>query len=243
VFVQGPAPANTAQVHLHHRRLLYRATLIRYLQPLHAGQIIHPVPARPERSRLSVRKMKRLVNSFVQGLLLVAPIALTIYVCYVVFRAIDGMLRIGIPGVGFLLTLALITLVGSVASNFVSRRAVGAMDRVFDRLPFVRLLYSSIKDLLNAFVGERRRFDKPVVVYFTTEREAGVLGFLTQESLEQLGMPGFVAVYLPQSYNFAGNLIVVPTQQVERLQAESAAVMAFIVSGGVTDTRTAPRPA
>jgi uncharacterized membrane protein len=182
--------------------------------------------------------MKRLVNFFVQGLLLVAPIALTIYVCLWVFRGIDGWLRIPFPGAGFLATIAVITLIGFIASTFVTRRAVGMVDRLFNRLPLVRLLHSSIKDLLNAFVGERRRFDKPVLVTFSPDNEAGVLGFLTQESLEQLGMPGNVAVYVPQSYNFAGNLMIVPAAQVRLLDAESAAVMAFIISGGVTETRT-----
>jgi uncharacterized membrane protein len=180
--------------------------------------------------------MKRLINFFVQGLLLVAPIALTIYVCYWVFRTIDGWLRIPFPGAGFIATIAVITFVGFVASTFVTNRAVGFFDRLFDRLPLVRLLHSSIKDLLNAFVGEKRRFDKPVLVTFAPGNDAGVMGFLTQESLAQLGMPGNVAVYVPQSYNFAGNLLIAPAAQVKLLNIESAAAMAFIVSGGVTAT-------
>jgi uncharacterized membrane protein len=184
--------------------------------------------------------MKRLVNSFMQGLLLVAPIALTIYVCMLVFRTIDGLLNIPIPGLGFVLTLAVITLIGFVASTFLTRRAVGAMDRVFNKLPLVRLLYSSIKDLLSAFVGEKRRFDKPVFVRLTSDGSARVLGFLTQESLEQLGMPAHVTVYVPQSYNFAGNMIVVPADRVERIDADSATVMAFIISGGVTTAKAGP---
>ena len=182
--------------------------------------------------------MKRLVNFFVQGLLVVGPLALTIYVCWFVFRSIDGMLRLRIPGVGFVLTIALITLIGFLASIFVTSRVVGLLDRAVNRLPLVRLLYSSMKDLFSAFVGEKRRFDKPVAVSFVEGGGARVFGFLTQESLAQLGMPGFVAVYLPQSYNFAGNLIVVPTSHVQPIAAESSAVMAFIISGGVTEGRS-----
>jgi uncharacterized membrane protein len=97
------------------------------------------------------------------------------------------------------------------------------------------LLYSSTKDLLSAFVGEKRRFDKPVLVEIVPGSAARAFGFVTQESLEGLGLPGHVAVYFPQSYNFAGSLVVFPVDQVRRLDAESSAVMAFIVSGGVTD--------
>jgi len=108
------------------------------------------------------------------------------------------------------------------------------VERVMARLPFVRLLYSSTRDLLNAFVGEQRRFDKPVIVAPYPGGVARALGFVTQESLTSLGLPGHVTVYLPQSYNFAGALLIFPTSAVTTLDADSADVMAFIVSGGVT---------
>jgi uncharacterized membrane protein len=108
------------------------------------------------------------------------------------------------------------------------------VEGVLERLPFVRLLYSSTKDLLNAFVGEKRRFDKPVLVAPFASGEARALGFVTQDTLATMGMREHVAVYLPQSYNFAGSLLIFPTSVVTPLDAESADVMAFIVSGGVT---------
>jgi uncharacterized membrane protein len=98
----------------------------------------------------------------------------------------------------------------------------------------VRLLYSSTRDLLNAFVGEQRRFDKPVLVTLGGATGARVFGFLTQESVDTFGVTESVTVYVPQSYGFAGNLIVVPLARVERINADSAHVMAFIISGGVT---------
>jgi uncharacterized membrane protein len=102
-----------------------------------------------------------------------------------------------------------------------------------DRLPFVRLLYSSTRDLLSAFVGEQRRFDKPVLVTLVPGGHARAFGFVTQESLERFGLDRHVAVYLPQSYNFAGSLLVFPADQVQAVPSDSADVMAFIVSGGV----------
>jgi uncharacterized membrane protein len=111
---------------------------------------------------------------------------------------------------------------------------VAIVDQTVGRLPFVRLLYTSTKDLLNAFVGEKRRFDKPVLVKLTDNSEARLVGFVTQESLDRLGLPGYSSVYFPQSYNFAGNLVVFPSSQLQPLDAASADVMAFIVSGGVT---------
>lgn len=191
--------------------------------------------------------MSRLLNYFLKGVVLLAPLVITVYVCVRVFATIDGWLGIPIPGVGFVVTVVLITLFGFVASSFLTRRMLAVVEGVLERLPFVRLLYSSTKDLLNAFVGEKRRFDKPVLVAPYPGGEARLLGFVTQETLATIGMTEHVAVYLPQSYNFAGQLLIFPASAVTQLDAESADVMAFIVSGGVTvppvrrDLRTPPR--
>jgi uncharacterized membrane protein len=109
------------------------------------------------------------------------------------------------------------------------------VEHLLDRLPFVRLLYSSTKDLLNAFVGEKRRFDAPVLVSMTEDGAVRIFGFITQATLKDLGLGDDVAVYFPQSYNFAGQLAVVPARRVTRLDSVSSDVMAFIVSGGVTE--------
>lgn len=182
--------------------------------------------------------MSRLLNYFLRGLVVVAPLALTVYVCVAIFTTIDSWLRLPIPGVGFIAMLLLITLVGVVASNLVARGLIGTMDRVLERLPFVRLLYSSAKDMLNAFVGEKRRFDKPVLVSLTADGAVKVLAFMTSDSLTSLGIADHVSVYMPQSYGFAGHIIVVPADRVRRINAEAAQVMAFIISGGVTDVET-----
>jgi uncharacterized membrane protein len=178
--------------------------------------------------------MARLLNYFFKGVVLLAPFAFTVYVCVRVFRTIDGWLGIPIPGVGFVATVVLITLFGFLASSFLTRRMLAVLEGVLQRLPFVRLLYSSTRDLLNAFVGEKRRFDKPVLVTPYASGAARALGFVTQDTLASMGMHEHVAVYLPQSYNFAGSLLIFPASAVSPLDAESADVMAFIVSGGVT---------
>jgi uncharacterized membrane protein len=178
--------------------------------------------------------LSRLFNYFFKGLVFLAPFALTIYVCVRVFTTIDGWLGIPIPGVGFIVTILLITLFGYLAQGLLTRSVFGLIERLLDRLPFVRLLYSSTKDLLNAFVGEHKRFDKPVTVELYPGGAGRALGFVTQQSLVSMGLRDHVTVYLPQSYNFAGQLLIFPTNAVQPLEADSADVMAFIVSGGVT---------
>ena len=178
--------------------------------------------------------MSRLLNYFFRGLIVVAPLAVTIYICFAIFTSIDNWLGFRVPGVGFLLTIVAITLIGFFASNLITRGLLAAVESTLERLPFVRLLYGSTRDLLNAFVGEKRRFDKPVLVTPMPQSGIRVLGFLTQESLSVIGMADHVTVYIPQSYGFAGQLLVVPAAQITPLPAESADVMAFIISGGVT---------
>jgi uncharacterized membrane protein len=187
--------------------------------------------------------MRRLLNYFFRGLVFLAPVAVTIYVCVWLFSNVDGWLGIPVPGVGFAVTIVLITLFGFLASNLFTRGLIAVLDDLLNRLPFVRLVYSSTRDLVKAFVGEKRRFDKPVLVRLFPQGEAHVLGFVTQESMAQLGQADFVSVYVPQSYHWAGQVWVFPTSAVQRLDASSAAVMAFIVSGGVTEVPRLEVPA
>ena len=186
---------------------------------------------------------RRLLAYFFRGLVLLAPLAVTIYVCVALFQAVDGWLHISIPGVGFVATLLLITLVGFLGSNLLTRGAVSVFDGLLAKLPFVSLVYGSTRDLVKAFVGEKRRFDKPVLVELFPGGHAHVLGFVTQESLAKLGHEKLVSVYVPQSYHWAGQVYVFPSTVIQRLEAPSAAVMAFIVSGGVTEIRGEPEVA
>ena len=186
--------------------------------------------------------MSRLFKYFLRGLVVVAPLAITVYVCVLVFRTIDGWLGLPIPGIGFVITILLIFLVGFLASGLFTRGVVGALDEVLEKLPFVRLLYSSSKDMLNAFVGEKRRFDKPVLVSLSADGSLKVLAFLTSDSLTSLGVSDHVSVYMPQSYGLAGHILVVPAGRVQRIEADASTVMAFILSGGVTHVQSRNTP-
>jgi uncharacterized membrane protein len=177
--------------------------------------------------------MKKLTRYFLQGLLLLVPLAATIYVVYVILSKIDSIFRFKTPGIGFLVTILTITAVGFISSNFLTKRLMRIIDMSFTRLPFVNMIYTAIKDLMNAFVGDKKSFNKPVLVALSPGNNIQVLGFLTREGLENIGLADKVAVYIPQSYNIAGNLIVVSKEHVTPLSVESGDLMAFIVSGGV----------
>lgn len=177
---------------------------------------------------------KKLARYFLQGLVFLAPIALTVWILVAVFLQVDGWLGLPVPGLGVLVVLAATTLLGFLLSNIISRTVLSIVERLLARLPLVRLLHTSMKDLMSAFVGDKRRFGKPVAVELIPGSGTRVLGFITRESLAQPELGDAVAVYLPQSFNFAGQLVIVPRDRVFPLAMDGTAMMSFVVSGGVT---------
>lgn len=177
--------------------------------------------------------MKQIIGYFFQGLLFVLPIGLTVLIIIRLVSWINDLLNIGYPGLGILLTLVGITLIGFLVSGFLGRALFNVFDKTLSKLPLVKIIYTSLKDLIEAFVGEKKKFTEPVLVDFT-EKGVQVLGFVTRKELPQLGVADKIAVYLPYSYSFTGHLIIVPAEKVKPVNANSTEVMKFLVSAGVT---------
>jgi uncharacterized membrane protein len=186
------------------------------------------------------RPIRRLIGWFLQGLVFVVPIGAIAYGLYLLFVEVDTWINVepllnrSVPGAGIVLTVLLITAVGFLASNFATRWLFAAFESVVARTPLLKLLYSSLKDLVGAFVGETKRFDKPVLVQLGATPEVATIGFVTRQSLAELGLTDHVAVYVPQAYNIGGNVVVVPRERIRPLEADPGAVMSFVVSGGIT---------
>ncbi|MEO6094737.1 MAG: DUF502 domain-containing protein [Fibrobacteria bacterium] len=191
--------------------------------------------------------MQRLLTNFLKGILILAPMMVTGWVILFVFNKIDGLLGIKYPGLGFAITILFIVAVGTIASNIFFARIFEYFEKTLTRLPVVKLLYFSVKDLIGAFVGEKKMFNRPVMVAMGhlplgTEtapaapgQDIKLLGFVTADTLEAIPEAGDrVAVYMPQSYNMGGYLMLVPRDLITPLASvESAKILAFIVSGGV----------
>ncbi len=193
------------------------------------------------------RWAQALVRAFMRGLLFVVPIAATAYALWFVFVKVDAWINVEkllnrrVPGAGIVLTLVLVTLVGFLAGNFATRWLFRGLEDLLSRTPFVKLLYGSLKDLIGAFVGEKKSFDRPVLVALWPGSDVDTVGFVTRDDASGLGLPGRVAVYLPQAYNFGGVVVLVPGDRVRPLEAEPSAVMAFVMSGGIAgEVRGAP---
>jgi uncharacterized membrane protein len=182
--------------------------------------------------------MRTLTRSFAQGLLVLAPVGITVWIVWVTVTTLDRWLQTSVPGLGIVIATTGITLIGYLTGNVLGNRFVSWLEAGLQRVPLIRILYNSLRDLFGAFVGQKRKFDKPVSVEINNHG-LKVLGFLTSERFDDPKLAGHVSVYLPESYNFAGNLIVVPKERVHPLDAEGAEFMAFIISGGVTDMKGA----
>ena len=177
--------------------------------------------------------MKKVLSYFLQGLLYTLPIAATVYVVYKAIVFIDGILPIKIPGLGIVILLLSITLIGVLGGAIISSRIL-KLEKLLDRVPLIKIIYSSVKDLLSAFVGKKKRFTEPVLVKMEGNVER--LGFITQRDLTELGISADkIGVYIPFSYAVTGNLIIVPKDCVTPVDGNSADIMKFIISGGVTE--------
>lgn len=201
--------------------------------------------------RFSFRK---LFQYFLQGLIILAPIAITIYAVSFLFNWIDNILPdllesifpnlwgikengqpTKIPGFGFLLVLLIVIFVGYISSSFVVGRMVELFDRIIERTPGIKIIYSTLKDFFEAFAGNKRKFDKAVLVCIRDE-DVWQIGFITQEESGKLGLEEYVAVYVPQSYALSGHLYFVKRERVRAIHGiSSAEAMKFTISGGVTE--------
>ncbi|MCK0134426.1 MULTISPECIES: DUF502 domain-containing protein [Arenibacter] len=186
--------------------------------------------------------MKRIVNYFLQGLLYIAPLGITAYIIYVIFNFIDNLLhdkleeifKIDIPGLGLAVIFIFLVLVGIAGQSIFAQPFKVLFKRILEKAPLLKLIFSALNDLFSAFVGKEKKFNKPVMVLVNPISNLEKLGFLTEEDLSILDEKEKVAVYFPHSYNFSGELFIVPKNQVRLIDVNPSAVMKFILSGGVS---------
>lgn len=185
-------------------------------------------------------------NYFIKGLIVVVPVGITLYLMYWAVYKLDSALNLSgffltdskgrpiyIPGLGILNVLLVIIIVGILLTNVVTDPIKRWLNRWIDRLPIFKFLYSSIKDLTEAFVGEEKKFSEPVLVE-VNEFGLKKVGFLVQKDLTKLNLPGEVAVYFPFSYSFAGQVVIIPADKVKPIDKGAGEMMKFVISGGVS---------
>jgi uncharacterized membrane protein len=195
---------------------------------------------------------KRLFQYFLQGLLVLGPIAITVWAIMAAFNFIDGILPNiihsilpgimednngnlrRIPGLGFLIVILLVIIVGYISSSFIFSKIEQAFDKLLHKTPVIKFIYTTLKDFFEAFAGDKKKFTKNVLANIE-DNDVWRIGFITQDDMVEFGLKDYVAVYIPMSYSVAGNVYIVPKSRIKTINnISSAESMKFAVSGGVS---------
>lgn len=200
-------------------------------------------------------RIRKLFRYFIQGLIILAPIAITIWAVVAAFNFVDGILPNlihnlfpswinvdtngnpkKIPGLGFIIMIVIIVVVGWISSSFLMGGFISLFDGWMERTPVIKFIYSSTKDFFEAFAGDKKKFNKAVLANIFSQ-DVWIIGFLTDEEMSKFELGADkVAVYVPQAYNFAGQLYILPREKVRKIDAiTSGEAMKYAVTGGVVD--------
>lgn len=188
------------------------------------------------------KMVKKLLSYALQGLIYVAPIGITFYIIYWLFTYIDtfflkvvaNWLHFKIPGLGIVIIFFSMVLLGFVGQSIIANPIKNLINRIIERTPFIKVIYSALRDLFSAFTGKEKKFNRPVLVKVNKVSELEKIGFITETDLKKLQVVDKVAVYFPHAYAFSGELFIVPVSEITPIDVPAADVMKFIVSGGVS---------
>lgn len=182
-----------------------------------------------------MRKIAALVlRYFFQGIIIISPIAITGWAAYSIFDFVDTKIPNLPRGLGFLVVIASLIVIGWLGSTFfVWKFLIGFFDGILERTPFLKFIYTSVKEVVESFMGDKKKFNKPVMVRVRKEPEIRQIGFITQTDLTKLNMPGRVAVYMPHSYAVSGFMYIVQAEDVLPLDMNPSDAMKMAVSGGM----------
>ncbi len=194
----------------------------------------------------------KLLQYFLQGLLILAPVAITLYALFFIVTTIDswipifryvdetGQIRVQNYGLGFILIILAIVSIGYFSSFFITGRIVSFLDRFMQKAPGIKHIYSTTRDFVEAFAGDKKKFTQNVLAN-VDDTDVWRLGFITRDDMTDFGLADYVAVYLPMSYSVAGNVYIIPRSRIKPIEnITSAQTMKFAVSGGVTDIPDEP---
>jgi uncharacterized membrane protein len=190
---------------------------------------------------------RKFLQYFLQGLLIIAPVAFTIYSLFYIITKIDswipifsftdkvGNTHVQNYGLGFVIIIAVIVIVGYFSSFFITGRIISFFDKILEKTPGLKHIYGTTKDFFEAFAGDKKKFTQNVLAN-VDDNDVWRIGFITKEDMADFGMEGYIAVYIPTSYSVAGTVYIIPRSRIKTIpNLSSTQTMKFAVSGGVTD--------
>ncbi len=178
--------------------------------------------------------IQSIFRHFLRGLLLVVPVSATLFIIFETIRWVDGLLQIKIPGVGLLVVLISTTIIGLLADSIFLKPLFDMFSGLIRKIPVVNFIYTSLNDVVGAVAGEKKKFNRPVLVPFDNDSTLLKPGFVTKDDLSESNLEKYIAVYLPHSYNFSGNLFFIEKSKVIPIEGSNSEIMKFTVSAGLT---------
>lgn len=191
-------------------------------------------------------RYKKVLDYFFQGLLILAPVTITAYALYFIVSSIDswipiftytdekGVVHVQNYGLGFVVIILAIVVIGYISSFFITGQIVGFIDKILQKTPGIKHIYSTTRDFFEAFAGDKKKFTQNVLAN-VDDNDVWRIGFITREDMTDFGLKEYVAVYIPMAYSVAGNVYIIPKSRVKPITAfSSTQTMKFAVSGGVT---------
>jgi len=191
--------------------------------------------------------LQKILQYFLQGLLILGPVTITVYFIYWAVSGIDswipiftykdslGVVHVRNYGIGFVAIIVLLIVIGYFSSFFITGRIISFFDKLLEKIPGIKHIYSPTRDFFEAFAGDNKKFTKHVLANID-DNDVWRFGFITREDMQDFGLEDYVTVYIPMAYSVAGNVYVIPRHRVKLIENISASqTMKFAVSGGVTD--------
>jgi len=194
--------------------------------------------------------MKRQIRILLTGALVVIPFAVTIYVIFRVGTGLEELGRKALPaslpqestyGLGILVVVAAIYLVGLLTRLWIFGWALGLLEKLMGRVPGVKTIYESVRDLLQLFGGDAKRMGK-TVLYTQPGTQMTMLAILTNETPAGLGREeakGKVAIYLPYSYMFGGITVYVPRESLQEVDTPVEEALKLCATAQVSTAKDA----
>ena len=194
---------------------------------------------------IKIKNMRAFNRIFFRGLITLLPIAITIYIVYsaivILENLLGSMLRQVlpeyIPGLGLLLTLVLIFLFGLLLNNLITARFLTLIEARLVQVPFIKAIYSPLRDLMNLFNRGESGEMKSVVLVKVGDTGAMAMGVVTREYFRDLpftnDMTDKVAVYFPLSYGLGGYTLLVPRHLITQVNLPIERAMSLAITGWV----------
>ena len=175
--------------------------------------------------------MKKITKYFLKGIVIIAPLVILTYVAVVVVSVFDKL----VPGVSKTLSIAAVivftTIVGFLFSSKITRGFISWLGGALKHFPHIHRTYTSIRKL-GSLTGTENAFETPVLI--GGEKEERRVGFITKENLEEFGIKDSVAVYIPQSFSFSGEVVIVKKDNIIPIEKNKSKAFTLAISGGLT---------